>query len=67
MLTTGMAHFWTRLVGDTTLFDFGEVESRLSQTIFEKVKNCYKEGSNSRRQDASLVTNHYANSFHMQL
>ena len=28
--------------------DFGQVESRLSQTLSEKIKTCYNEGSNSR-------------------
>ena len=31
------------------LIRFGQVESRLSQTLSEEVKNCHKEGSNSRR------------------
>ena len=33
----------------------------LSQTLFEKVKNCHKEGSNSGQKDASLASDHYAN------
>ena len=59
--------------GDGTLLDqccsfhnvislgFGQVESRLSQNLSEKAKNCHKEGSNSRSMTISLAPDHYAN------
>ena len=40
---------------------FGQVESRLSQTISKKVKECHKKESNSHRTNASLALYHYAN------
>ena len=40
---------------------FGQVESRLSQTISKKVKECHKKESNSRRKNVSLALNYYTN------
>ena len=36
-------------LNNVVLFDFWQLESRLSQTLSEEVKNCHKAGSNSRR------------------
>ena len=35
---------------------FGQVEAYLSQIFYEKIKNCYMVGLNSRRKIASLAS-----------
>ena len=39
---------------------FGKIDSRLSQNLSQKVKNCHNWESNSSRQNDSLAPNHYS-------
>ena len=63
-----MTHFSLRVEGCSTSFDRAAVvESCLSQTLSGKVNNCDKEEPNSRRLNATLAFNHYADCTHEQL